>query len=145
MAVVCLFLNFVPLCKFLSEQQFLCNTNLWYRVTLLSVGVFQRLGGGGWGLSEESSLPFKPLFLTLVRLHHFCTFLPALQLSKMTVRSGLGMNGPCEPGTASSCVGPVLVHATSLLGPVLIAPRLALLLPGRPPLPLSSHLRRCAK
>ena len=44
MVVVCLFLNFVPLCKFLFEQWCLCNTNLLYCETLLPMCVFQRLG-----------------------------------------------------------------------------------------------------
>lgn len=70
MVVVCLFLNFVPMCKFF-EQQFLCNTNLLHCVTLLSMCVFQRLRRVEWGvISSSLNNYFSPCF----RFNQLCAF-----------------------------------------------------------------------
>lgn len=96
MVVVCLFLNFVPMCKFFFEQQFLCNTNLLHCVTLLSMCVFQRLRRVEWGvISSSLNNYFSPCF----RFNQLCAF--SFQHSSCpklhTVHLLLWMNGICKP------------------------------------------------
>lgn len=83
MVVVCLFLNFVPMCKFLFEKQFLCNTNLLYCVTLLSMCVFQRLGRVGWGVIFSF---LNNYFSHCFRLNHLYAF-SFLHSSCLTLQS----------------------------------------------------------
>lgn len=71
MVVVCLFLNFVPMCKSLFEQQFLCNTSPLYCVTLLSLCIFQRLGRVEWGVILSS---LNNNFSHCLGLNQLCAF-----------------------------------------------------------------------
>lgn len=126
MGVVCLFLNFVPLCKFLFEQQFLCNKNLLYCVTLLSACVFQRLGvvEVEWGVifSFQTTIAHAaPDFTTCAHFLSSNSSCPELQSTYCSVWRAMWTL------QTSSCVSTFLVHSTSLLGPIPAIPSLALL------------------
>lgn len=59
------------MCKSLFEQQFQCNTNLLYCVTLLSVCIFQRVGG--W--SEEVFFSSLNNCLSYFRINQLYAFI----------------------------------------------------------------------
>lgn len=143
MGVVCLFLNFVPLCKFLFEQQFLCNTNLLYCVTLLSVCVFQRSGAVGGRV--RSHLFFLNNYCSCCsRPHHLCAF-PIQDSSCPESQSTycLCMTGHVNPANFLLCQ--YLPHTFHLPpGPYSCHPKPCSTAPVTA-LPASSHLCHCAK